>query len=155
MGDARCGDGPLATTSPTAPLTERYSDALPSGGCSVLFTTLLLTEALARKGFFGSTLFPRLHVVAVLLDLLDDVLTLDFSLEAPECIFKRFTLLNDNFCQAYSPPSPVLILLHYVEAYGTRIHTKRPLPNGSSEGYRPSQDINWPNPAAAPVLTFQ
>ena len=71
----------------------------------ILLTTLLFAETLTRESFLGATLFPRLHVVAVLLDFLDDVLRLDFSLEAPEGILQRFALLNDNFCHAYSPPS--------------------------------------------------
>jgi hypothetical protein len=74
-------------------------------GCLVLLTPLLFTETLTREGLFGATLFPRLHVVAVLLDFLDDVFRLYFSLEAPESVFQRLTLLNYNFCHAYSPPS--------------------------------------------------
>lgn len=70
----------------------------------VLLTPLLFPETLTREGLFGSTLFTRLHVVAVLLDLLDDVLRLHFSLEPPKGILQRFTLLNDDFRHAYSPP---------------------------------------------------
>ena len=71
----------------------------------VLLTPLLLPETLTRESLFGPPLFPRLHVVAVLLDFLDDVLRLHLPLEAPECVFQRLALLNNNFCHAYSPPS--------------------------------------------------
>ena len=72
----------------------------------ILLTPLLFTETLTREGLFGATPLPRLHVVAVLLDFLDDVFRLHFPLEAPESVFQRFTLLDYNFCHAYSPPSP-------------------------------------------------
>src|ERR1700758_5788415 len=71
----------------------------------ILLTTLLLAETLTRESFLGATLLPRLHVVAVLFDLFDDVFRLHLPLEAAESIFQRFALLNDNFCHAYSPPS--------------------------------------------------
>jgi len=71
----------------------------------ILLTTLLFTETLTRESFLGATLLPGLHVVAVFLDFLDDVFRLHLSFEAPESILQRFTLLNDNFCHAYSPPS--------------------------------------------------
>ena len=71
----------------------------------ILLTTLLLAETLTRKSFLGATSLPRLHVVAVLFDLFDDVFRLHFALETPESILQRFALLNDNFCHAYSPPS--------------------------------------------------
>ena len=71
----------------------------------ILLTPLLLAETLTREGFLGATLFPRLHVVAVLLDFLDDVFRLHLPLEAAESVLQRFALLNDNFCHAYSPPS--------------------------------------------------
>jgi len=43
----------------------------------------------------------------VLFNLLDDVFGLDFSFETPQRIFKGLTLLDHNFCHAYSPPFPV------------------------------------------------
>jgi hypothetical protein len=73
----------------------------------VLFTPLLFAESLTREGFLSTTLLTRLHVVAVLLDLFDNVFRLDLSLEPSKGILQRFTLLNDNFCHAYSPPFPV------------------------------------------------
>jgi len=75
-------------------------------GRLVLLTPLLLPEALTREGFLGATLFTRFHVVAVLLDLLNDVLRLHLALESPEGILQGFTLLNDNFCHAYFTPVP-------------------------------------------------
>jgi hypothetical protein len=70
----------------------------------ILLPTLLLTKALAREGLFGPAFLSRFHVVAVFLDFLDDILTLDFPLETPEGILQRFTLLNYNFSHANSPP---------------------------------------------------
>ncbi len=86
----------------------------PASNCRRIFrlwlrliqlTPLLFTETLTREGLLGSTLFPRFHVVTVLLDFLDDVLRLDFAFESPERVFQRLALLNNNFCHAYSPPS--------------------------------------------------
>jgi hypothetical protein len=75
-------------------------------GHLVLLTPLLFSETLTREGLFRTTPFTWFHVVAVLFDLLNDVLRLYFTLKTPERIFQRFTLLNDNFCHAYSPPIP-------------------------------------------------
>jgi hypothetical protein len=76
-------------------------------GRLVLLTPLLFSETLTREGLFGTAPFTWFHVVAVLFDLFDNVLRLHLSLEASECILQRFSLLNDNFCHAYSPPFPV------------------------------------------------
>lgn len=75
-------------------------------GRLVLLTPLLFTETLTREGFLGTTSLSGLHVVAVFFDLLDNVLSLDFSFEAAESVLQGFTLLDNNFCHAYSPPFP-------------------------------------------------
>jgi hypothetical protein len=75
-------------------------------GHLVLLTPLLFSETLTREGLFRTTPFTWFHVIAVLFDLLDNVLRLHFPFKTPERIFQRFTLLNDNFCHAYSPPIP-------------------------------------------------
>ena len=75
-------------------------------GHLVLLTPLLFSETLTREGLFRTPPLTWFHVVAVLFDLLDNVLRLHFALETSERIFQRFTLLNDNFCHAYSPPIP-------------------------------------------------
>src|SRR5690349_19649349 len=62
------------------------------------FPPLLLAQSLPRKRFFGPALFTGLHVETMLLDLLDDVFLLHFALEAPQCIFKGFILLDNDFC---------------------------------------------------------
>jgi hypothetical protein len=85
-------------------------------GRLVLFTPLLFTETLTREGFLGSTPFAGLHVVAVFLDLLDDVLSLDLPFEAAESVFQRLTLLNNNFCHAYSPPFPLFVKCDRIDA---------------------------------------
>ena len=73
----------------------------------ILLTPLLLPETFTREGFLCATLFTGLHIVTVLFDLFNDVFRLHLSLEAPESIFQRFTLLNYDFCHAYSPPFPI------------------------------------------------
>lgn len=65
----------------------------------VRFPALLLTQSLPRKRFFCPALLAGFHVEAVLLYFLDDVFLLHFALEAAQCIFQRFTLLDDYFCQ--------------------------------------------------------
>src|SRR5271156_2136487 len=54
----------------------------------VLLSPLFLTEAFTRESFLGTTPFPGLHEIAVLLDFLDDVFGLHFSLEAPESVLQ-------------------------------------------------------------------
>jgi hypothetical protein len=56
--------------------------------CLVLLTPLFFAETLTREGLFGATLFPGFHVVAVLLDFLDDVFRLHLPLEAPESVLQ-------------------------------------------------------------------
>jgi len=92
----------------------------------ILLTTLLLTETLTRESFLGATFFSGLHVVAVLLDFFDDVFRLHFSLEAPECILQRFTLLNDNFCHAYSPPSLLVCVIVLLDSHQCNRYTPCP-----------------------------
>jgi hypothetical protein len=50
----------------------------------ILLTPLLFAETLTREGLLSAALLPRLHVVAVLFDFLDDVFRLHFTLEAAE-----------------------------------------------------------------------
>jgi hypothetical protein len=100
----------MESALPTALLQFRLTRTCLSGprqiGHLVLLTPLLFTETLTREGLFCTTPFTRFHVIAVLFDLLDNVLRLNFPLKTPERIFQRFTLLDDNFCHAYSPPIP-------------------------------------------------
>jgi hypothetical protein len=93
--------------------------------CLVLLTPLLLTETLTREGLLCATLFPRLHVVAVLLDFLDDVFRLHLPFEAPESVFQRLTLLNYNFCHAYSPPS-LFLDLDFLDSSKCNRHQREP-----------------------------
>jgi hypothetical protein len=100
----------MESASPTALFRSRLTRTCLSGprqiGHLVLLTPLLFTETLTREGLFRTTPFTWFHVIAVLFDLFDNVLRLDFPLKTPERILQRFTLLNDNFCHAYSPPIP-------------------------------------------------
>ena len=98
----------IKTCGPHALAGTKLLGMNPVSARLVLFTPLLFTETLTREGFLGPTPLPRLHVVAVLLDLLDDVFRLNLPLEATESVFQRLTLLNDNFCHAYFTPVPFL-----------------------------------------------
>src|SRR6202011_2458060 len=79
------------------------------GGRLVRFAPLLLAQSLPRKRFFCPALLAGFHVEAVLLDFLNDVFLLHLALEAPECILKRFTLLNDYFGHWFFTPIQVRI----------------------------------------------
>jgi len=63
----------------------------------VRFPPLLLAQSLPRKRFFCPSFLAGLHVKAVLLDFLDDVFLLHLALETAQCIFQRFTLLDNDF----------------------------------------------------------
>ena len=66
----------------------------------------LLAIPFASQRFFGALLFARLQIERVTFDLFDDVLLLDFALEAPQCAFERFAVLDMDFSQSKSPPLP-------------------------------------------------
>lgn len=65
-----------------------------------LLLARLLPAALACNGFFHAFLFARLEVEGVPLNLLDYVLLLDLTFEAPQGVFEGLTLLNPYFCQS-------------------------------------------------------
>jgi len=56
-------------------------------GLLVLLFTSLFAAALSRQRFLHALFLARLEVEGVTFHLLDDVLLLDFALEAPEGIF--------------------------------------------------------------------
>src|SRR4029077_2387887 len=70
----------------------------------IRFPPLLLAQSLPRKRFFRPALLAGFHVEAVLLDFLDDVFLLHFALETAQCIFQRFTLLDDDFSHCINSP---------------------------------------------------
>ena len=72
-----------------------------------------LSTALSRQSLFHSFLFAWLQVERVLLNLLDDVLSLDLSLEAPESIFDRFALIQSDFGHVIHTPNRFKIPNHY------------------------------------------
>jgi hypothetical protein len=63
------------------------------------FLTRLFAVAFPRQGFLHATLFTRLEIEGVTFDFFDNVLLLDLSLKAAQCVFKGLALLNSNFCQ--------------------------------------------------------
>src|ERR1700752_283136 len=65
----------------------------------ILLATLLLAQSLPRKRFFCPALFAGLHVETVLLYFLNDIFLLHLAFKTAQRVLKRFTLLNDHFCQ--------------------------------------------------------
>src|SRR5579863_9840283 len=70
---------------------------LPAWRSLVLLPPLLFAQPFARQGLLGAPLFTRLHVITVLLDFLDDVFLLHFTLETAQGIFQGLTFLNADF----------------------------------------------------------
>ena len=66
-------------------------------GALILLPPLLLAQPLARKSLFRAALLSRLHVVAVFLDLFDDVFLLHLALKPAQRIFQGLTFLNAHF----------------------------------------------------------
>ena len=73
----------------------------------VLLFTCLLAAALASQRFFYALLFARLEVKGVTLNLLNNVLLLDLTLEAAQGVLERLALLNPYFRQPVNTPKLV------------------------------------------------
>ena len=65
----------------------------------ILLLARFFTIAFTRQGFLHTAFFTGLEIKRVPLDFLDDVLLLDFSLEAAQGIFQGFSLLEPDFSQ--------------------------------------------------------
>ena len=65
----------------------------------------LFAIAFTRKGFLCTALFARFEVEGVTLDLLNNVLLLDFPLKAAQRAFQGFPILHEYFSQSNSPRS--------------------------------------------------
>jgi hypothetical protein len=63
------------------------------------FPAILLPVSLAGQRLLSPELLTRLQVKGVAFHFLDDVLLLDFALEAAKGVFERFALLKLNFRQ--------------------------------------------------------
>jgi len=63
----------------------------------------LFAVALARKRGLHTLFLTRFQIESVPLDFLDDVLLQNFTLEALQRVFQRFTVLNANFGQRLPP----------------------------------------------------
>ena len=88
----RASDGSAAARHSHAPVLLRLA-------------ALLLAVALAGERLLGAALVARLQVEGVLLDVLDDVFLLHFSLETSQRALDRLTFLNFTSAISYSPPS--------------------------------------------------
>ena len=107
----------------------------------ILLTPLLFTETLTREGLLGAALFTRFHVITVLLDFLDDVFGLNFPLKTPKGVFQGFSLLNNNFCHAYSPPFPFSNLIWPI-GFASWAGNDRPLGTSSIRATQACQVLN-------------
>jgi hypothetical protein len=67
-------------------------------------STALFPVSFARQSLFDTLFLARLQVKGVTLDLLDNVLCLDLTLEAAQGVFYRLALLNLYFCQLKQHP---------------------------------------------------
>jgi hypothetical protein len=77
----------------------------------VLFFACFLAGALASQRLFHTFLFAGLQIKGVTFHFLDDVLGLDFTLEAAERVFERLAFLQSDFCQLNYTPKLVLVEL--------------------------------------------
>jgi hypothetical protein len=66
------------------------------------FPPNLFSAALAGEFLLDPLLLARLQIEGVFFDFSDDIFLLDFSLKAPQSIF-RFAILNTNLCQSLHP----------------------------------------------------
>ena len=73
----------------------------------VLLFSSFLAAALASQRFFYALLFARLEVKGVTLNLLNNVLLLDLTLEAAQGVLERLALLNPYFRQPVNTPKLV------------------------------------------------
>jgi hypothetical protein len=72
---------------------------MKAGGELLDVLASLLAVALASQRLFGALLFARFQIERMPFDLFDDVLLLDFALEAAQRAFQSFTILDMDFCQ--------------------------------------------------------
>ncbi len=68
------------------------------------FSPALFPVPFTRQGLLDTLFLTRLQVKGVALNLLDNVLCLDLTLEAAKGVFYRFALLNLDFCQLKQHP---------------------------------------------------
>ena len=73
----------------------------------VLLFSSFLAAALASQRFFYALLFARLEIKGVTLNLLNNVLLLDLTLEAAQGVLERLALLNPYFRQPVNTPKLV------------------------------------------------
>lgn len=76
---------------------------------SILFFACFLATAFPCQRFLGAFLLTRFQIKRMTLDLLDDVLLLDFALEPTQGIFEGLSLLDPDFCQTEYTPKLVRV----------------------------------------------
>ncbi len=99
--DPRTVQNKKGSRKPGAFLRYEVLDVLVVGGPAAN----LLPTPFSGQGLLDPLLFAGLQVEGVSLDLLDDVLLLDFSLEAAESVLDRLALLNSYFSHSVHTPN--------------------------------------------------
>jgi len=90
---------------PRTQRAKKKGAALASGGppALLLFLSSFLPAALACQRFLDTLLFAGLQIKRVALYFLDDVFLLHLPLEAAQCVFEGFSLLQSDFRQKLHP----------------------------------------------------
>jgi len=78
--------------------------------------THLFPQSLARESLLDSLLLAGFHIEGMLLRILDDIFLLHLALEAPQCAFKGFAVIQDYFRQALDTSSPNERITYYSAA---------------------------------------
>ena len=84
------------------------------------FPSNLFPAAFPGKRLFDALLLARFQIEGVLLDFLNDVFLLYFSLESSQRVFDRLAILNSNLSQSIHPPSGCtrFSIITYFGGYG-------------------------------------
>ena len=86
--------------------------------CLILFFACFLAGALACQRFLYPFFLAGLQVEGVTFYFFNNVLRLDFPLEATQGVFKRLAFLQSDFCQRNYTPKLVLFGLDSYCKYG-------------------------------------
>jgi hypothetical protein len=101
----------------------------------ILFLTNLLAIALAGQCFLYPLLLTWLQVKRVTLHFLDNVFSLNFALEAAQCVLERLALLNTDLCQGkYTSKRSQLGSAIRIRPWGAKVRGKSRIPSVTCTG---------------------
>jgi hypothetical protein len=95
-----------ATPGRGGPLLHHSYSYCVSPVASVLLLANLLTSTFASQRGFHAFFLARFQVKGVALYFFNNVFLLHFTLETAQSVFEGLTLLQSNFRQTETPPSP-------------------------------------------------